>query len=63
MPVIELDERQLAALREVLESAVSELGGEIAATEAAAYREQLKERKALLASILEALGKPRPAER
>ena len=60
MPVIELDERQLAALREVLESELSELGGEIAATEAASYREQLKERKALLASILDALGKEAP---
>ena len=63
MPVIELDEKQLSLLREVIESEIAELGGEIAATESAAYREQLKERKALLVSVLGALGGRAPAER
>lgn len=56
MATIELNEDEAATLRKVLENYLSDLRMEIADTDALDYREQLKERKALLNRVLEQLG-------
>jgi hypothetical protein len=52
MPTLELDEKESGVLEELLESAVSELGYEIANTDSADYRNGLKEKRAAASAIL-----------
>jgi len=52
---LELDEEQAALLKEMLQGDISELGGEIAATERLAFRDQLKRRRALISQIADKL--------
>jgi hypothetical protein len=56
MPNLEMTEDEIKTLAEVLESAVSELGYEIANTDSMDYRDGLKAKKATAAAILERLG-------
>ncbi len=56
MPNLELTEDEIKTLAEMLESAVSDLGYEIANTDAKDYRDDLKAKKATAAAILERLG-------
>lgn len=55
MPQLDLDSNEAAVLKETLESAVSELGYEIADTDAKDYRDKLKGKQALLKAVLERL--------
>jgi hypothetical protein len=52
---LDIEEDDVGVLREVLESARSELGYEIANTDAYDYRQELKNRQALLARVLSQL--------
>ena len=52
---LHLDPQQARVLRETLESAVSDLGMEIADTDRKDYRERLKERRRALIHVLEVL--------
>ncbi|MBO8154801.1 hypothetical protein [Thermovirga sp.] len=54
---LEMTDEELELLRELLSFTLSELRMEIADTDSASYREKLKERKALLAGLLEKLEK------
>ena len=56
MPNIELTEEEKKTLAELLESAVSDLGYEIANTDAKDYRDGLKAKKANASAILERLS-------
>ena len=56
MPRIELDAHENEVLTELLESAISELGYEIANTDSADYRDGLKKKRATARGILERLG-------
>lgn len=56
MPTLELSPSEQALLREVLESAVSDLGMEISATDAKDYRDDLKQRREVLHRVIAALG-------
>ena len=56
MPNLELTEDENKTLAEILESAVSDLGYEIANTDAKDYRDGLKAKKANASAILERLG-------
>jgi hypothetical protein len=53
---LELSAAEQAVLREVLETAVSELGTEISATDAKEYRDDLKARREVLQRVIAALG-------
>ncbi len=57
MRKLELNEDENRVLAEVLESAISDLGTEIAGTESAAYRKGLKDKKQSVMAILERLQK------
>jgi len=57
MPNLELSEHEIEILIEVLESAVSDFGAEIADTKSADYRSGLKIKKAITVAILEQLQK------
>jgi hypothetical protein len=52
---LDIEEDDVGVLREVLASARSELGYEIANTDAYDYRQELKNRQALLARVLSQL--------
>ena len=54
---LEMTDEELELLRELLSFTLSELRMEIADTDSASYREKLKERKTLLAGLLEKLEK------
>ena len=56
MPNLELTEDEIKTLAEMLESAVSDLGYEIANTDAKDYRDGLKAKKATASAILKRLG-------
>jgi hypothetical protein len=56
MPNLELTEEENETLTEILGSAVSDLGYEIANTDAKDYRDGLKAKKANASAILERLG-------
>ena len=53
---LDLSAAEQAVLREVLETAVSELGTEISATDAKEYRDDLKARREVLQRVIAALG-------
>ncbi len=52
---LELDDNETRVLAEMIESAVSELGYEIANTDAAKYRDGLKDKKATATAVLKRL--------
>ena len=52
---VELDEREAELLREVCNEALSELRAEIVRTESADFRRALKDREAVLKSLLSRL--------
>ncbi len=52
MPNLELTDHESEILIELMESAVSELGYEIANTDRAEYRDALKVKKAIAAAVL-----------
>jgi len=56
MPNLELTEDEKKTLAELLESAVSDLGYEIANTDAKDYRDGLKTKKANASAMLKRLG-------
>ncbi len=56
MPQLDLDANEAALLKETLDSAVSELGYEIADTDSKDYRDGLKEKQALLKGLVAKLG-------
>jgi hypothetical protein len=56
MPQLDLDRDEAAALGRALRSYLSDLHTEIAATDGAGMREQLKAEEAVLAGILQRLG-------
>ncbi len=49
---VKLDEKQVEVLKNLLESEVSDLGMEISDTDQKDYREELKEKRAVLKDIL-----------
>lgn len=53
---IDLSPSEQALLRDVLETAVSELSTEISGTDAKDYRDDLKERREVLHKVIVALG-------
>ena len=55
MAQIELDTNEASVLRETLESVVSELGYEIANTDAKDFRDKLKEKQVVLRRLLQVL--------
>ena len=55
---IDLTETEQTILRNVLENTVSDLGMEIAGTDAQDFREHLKERREVLNKVIEALSGP-----
>jgi len=57
MPTLELSEHEVEILIEVVESAVSDFGAEIAATDSAKFRNGLKIKKAIATAILDQLRK------
>jgi hypothetical protein len=57
MPRIELSAEEAATMRQILESYLGDLRMEIADTDAMEYRTELKEREALLKSVIERLRK------
>jgi hypothetical protein len=54
---IDLDAREADILREICESALSDLRMEVAGTEDQDFRESLKRREEFLGSLLERLGR------
>lgn len=56
MLTLDLSPSEQALLRDVLESAVSELSTEISGTDAKDYRDDLKERREVLQKVIAALG-------
>ena len=52
----DLNDTERIILKEVLESTVSDLGMEIAATDAQDFREHLKERREVINKVIEALS-------
>ena len=60
MTRIELTDEQAAALMELLNQTVSDLGMEIAATERLDFRNQVKARRRRLHEVLESLRHARP---
>ncbi len=57
MARIELTDEESAALREVLQSTISDLHSEIIHTDSFDYRERLKHEREVLSAILKRLGK------
>lgn len=57
MPNLELSEQENKILIELLESAISDLGGEIADTKSADFRKGLKLKKSAAMAMLERLQK------
>ena len=55
MPTLDLSAPEIALLREVLDSVLSDLGMEIAGTDSHDYRASLKERRELLRKIVATL--------
>jgi hypothetical protein len=53
---LELSASEQAILREVLETAVSELSTEISGTDAKDFRDDLKDRREVLQKVIAALG-------
>ena len=53
---LDLSASEQAILREVLETAVSEMGTEIAGTDSKDYRDDLKDRREVLHKVIAALG-------
>lgn len=58
MARLELNVREAEVLRDTLESYISDLRMEIANTDAMDFRDQLKEREAVLRRIADALATP-----
>ena len=56
MVTIDLTDSERAILRDVLESTVSDLGMEIAGTDAQDFREHLKERREVINKAIEAIA-------
>jgi hypothetical protein len=56
MSTIEIDSQEASALLETLDSVVSDLGYEIASTDAKDFRDRPKEKRARLQRVMEALG-------
>lgn len=59
---LDLNPRELGIVQHVLESYLSDLRMEIADTDLLAFRERLKERKAVLIRVLEAVEAAGPVE-
>lgn len=55
MANLQLDENEAGIIAELLESAISDLGYEIANTDSADYRDGLKSKKAVAAAVLKRL--------
>ncbi|HSG80616.1 MAG TPA: hypothetical protein VLC48_00080 [Gemmatimonadota bacterium] len=55
---IELSDTEMRILAEILETAYSDLRMEIANTDSKDFRDMLKERKAVIAKALDAMGRP-----
>jgi hypothetical protein len=55
---MELDDGEVALLRELLDSAWSDLRSEIADTDNAIFKRELKEREQTLRSIIERIANP-----
>jgi hypothetical protein len=55
-PCLELSDAEARALRDAVAEYVSDLGTEIAATEAVDFREELKHKRELLQSVLDRLS-------
>ncbi len=55
MPNLDLSASEAAILREVLETAVSEMGTEISGTDSKDFRDDLKERREILQKVIAAL--------
>lgn len=53
---LDLSASEQAILREVLETAVSEMGTEISGTDSKDYRDDLKDRREVLQKVIAALG-------
>lgn len=53
---VDLTSSEAATLREVLETAISDLGMEIAGTDSQDFRERLKERREVLRKVLDGLS-------
>jgi hypothetical protein len=56
--LVELSEEQGAELQKLLESALGDLSTEIAGTDNAEYREDLRQRRSVLESVLYQLDNP-----
>jgi hypothetical protein len=56
MLTLDLSASEQAILREVLETAVSEMGTEIAGTDSKDFRDDLKDRREVLQKVIGALG-------
>jgi hypothetical protein len=56
--LLELNEGQCAELQQLLEDSLADLSSEIAGTDNAEYRQGLRERRALLESVLYQLDNP-----
>ena len=56
MVTLDLSASEQAVLRQVLETAVSDLGTEISGTDAKDFRDDLKARREVLHKVLAALG-------
>ena len=57
---LQLTDQQAEVLREVLDGAFRDLRSEIAATDNAEFKRELREREAVLREILDLLGGPLP---
>jgi hypothetical protein len=57
---LDLSPAEQAVLRQVLEDAASEMGTEISGTDSKDYRDDLKERRAVLQKVIAALGGGQP---
>jgi hypothetical protein len=55
---LDLSAAEMKTLAEILETAYSDLRMEIADTDSKDFRDMLKERKAVIAKALDALGRP-----
>jgi hypothetical protein len=58
MPQLDLTPEEVEILRHVLTNDLSDLRMEIADTDRLDFRDRLKQRKAVLAKVLDALGAP-----
>ncbi|MBU1669873.1 MAG: hypothetical protein KKF41_11525 [Actinobacteria bacterium] len=55
MSTIDLSPEELAQAREILEGCLGDLRAEISDTDSSSFKEQLRDRKALLESVIEKL--------